>query len=429
MIRPVLACHKPLVLAAAFLLLCGSMAHGQTATCTVAPEPPSQVESKVDPPIKATAKAAFTPAVLTLGWKAPNIDRASQGNAPLAYVIEVGSNSGLSDITIVKIAGAERSYVAPLANGTYYVRLRSENGCGTGRPSKESRVRASNSVEKGLPNPLVILNTIHGTRETLGNKAYARVVGQVRNGWLASPAPFVKVSATFEGARGELGRSDAVFVNGTSRRLKHSRIVTDTVLEPGATGCFLIFGEFSLDQVTGLGLVASADAFETEMLKGDVVLDGIMATPDEFGSLVVKGRMKNAGGQPTVFNELWVETSDETGQVVDCHGTSVHGSSLVLDEGLNTQTGLPPAGGGEFAGTTEAVFAQARAVRNWISWDEAETQGAPALTSEYRALKKRLVALLEGDEQATSSQELVRARDALRSEALSIEQRLATASR
>src|SRR5438876_994680 len=82
------------------------------------------------------------------------------------------------------------------------------------------------------PNPLGLLSTVASPPDRLGDKAYDRVMGEVRNGWAAAPAPFVKVTVSFEGQRGDdLGITRAAYVNGTGRRLKRSHIVTDTVLE------------------------------------------------------------------------------------------------------------------------------------------------------------------------------------------------------
>ena len=422
--------RKTVGLAAAMVLVFGGLAAAQQSVCTVAPEPPDRVEATVDAAVKATAKAPLTPAVLKLGWKAPSVDRDHPGNAPTSYVIEAGTDRGLTDVAVGPTSSPDLTFAVPMANGTYYVRVRSANACGTSRPSKDVRVRVENSVEKGRPNPLVILTTVHATREKLGARAYVRVLGQVRNGWQAAPTPFVTVTATFEGTNGELDVVKSAYANGTSRRLKQSHLVTDTVLEPGATGCFLIFAEFPVGRVTGLGIVASADPVDTEPLKGRVELDGpVGRTADEFGDLVVSGRMKNVGDRATRFGEVWTEPRDAAGQVLDCQATSVHGSKLTLDDGLAIRTGLQPDESGDFTHTTEAVHSATRTLRQWVTWDETDAQAPPVVTPKYRTLRKQLISLLEGDPQATSTEEVAQARDALRDEARSIEQRVGAAAR
>ena len=421
--------RRLVTLAASILLVWGTRALAQSPTCNASPNPPDHVQSKVTPSIKATANAPYTPVVLDLSWKAPEGGRDHPINAPAAYMIEAGSGRDLSDVAGVETVGPELAFTTPIANGTYYVRVRSVNACGMSQPSKETKVQIHDSVEQGEPNPLVLISTVHGTQERFGNKAYVRVMGQVRNGWKAAPAPFVRVTASFEGSSGKLGVSGATYVNGTNRRLERSHIVTDTVLEPGATACFLIFAEFPRPEVTGLGLWAIADHFGTEPLKGNVDLDSPMApTSDAFDDLVVSGRLKNTGSRPTRFNEFWVEGRDSAGQVLDCHATSVDGSNAMLDDGLTTLTGLQPAQRVEFKNATEAVFSMVRTLRSWITWDETDDQGTPALTPKYLALRKQLATLVEGDEQATSPQDVAKVRDALRDETRSIEAGLAAVS-
>ena len=426
--RPV-AAGKRIALAASVLLVRCTLTHAQPPTCNAAPNPPDQLQSKVASSIKAASNAPYTPAVLRLSWTASDGDRDHPANAPVAYIIEAGSQRGLSDIARVQTAGPELTFATPMANGIYYVRVRSVNACGTSGPSKESKVRVRDSVKEGEPNPLVLISTVHGTQERFGNKAYVRVTGQVRNGWKAAPAVFVRVTARFEGSNGELGVSGGTYVNGTARRLKRSRLVTDTILEPGATGCFLIFAEFPKPEVTGVGLWAVADLFDTEPLKGRIEVDSsLVPKSDAFDDLVVSGRMKNTGNRQTGLNEIWVEARDDGGHVLDCHAASLGGSNLTLDDGLTTRTGLQPAQSAEFENGTEAVFSMAHTFRSWITWDEADDRATPALTPRYRMLKKELIALLEGDEHVVSPQEIAKARDGLRDETRSIEAGLTTAA-
>jgi hypothetical protein len=68
---------------------------------------------------------------VTLMWNAPA--PASDG---LGYVIEAGSAAGLADILIAPV-GTLTSVVTPAPPGTYYVRVRAQNACGTSVPSDE----------------------------------------------------------------------------------------------------------------------------------------------------------------------------------------------------------------------------------------------------------------------------------------------------
>jgi IgA Peptidase M64 len=68
---------------------------------------------------------------VTLTWD------ASAGSAPIAYVVDVGSASGLSNILNGAPLGSGTSITVVAPPGAYYVRLRAQNGCGSSGPSVE----------------------------------------------------------------------------------------------------------------------------------------------------------------------------------------------------------------------------------------------------------------------------------------------------
>jgi hypothetical protein len=313
-------------------------------------------------------------------------------------VIEAGSQRGLSDIGAVRTAGPESSFVMPMANGTYFVRVAAVDGCGSGKPTADARVQVSGSVPPGVPNPAVILSTVNATRERLGSTAFVRVMGQVRNGWSAAPAALVTVAAKYEGRGGALGVSDATIAAGVSGRLRRSGLVTDTVLPPGGTGCFVLFASFAQARVTGLELTASAAPVAVEEVSGNVDVEAPTFAADEFDGLVVAGRLAGAVG-PGIVRELWVEARDADGRLLDCRGSPVNGST--------------------FRSVTEAPFSQSRMVRWWLS--ETPASDPAGVTQEYANRRNALSALLANPEAAP--QDVAAARDALRREVAAIETR------
>jgi hypothetical protein len=70
------------------------------------------------------------------GWTAPNV--AGTSNGPTTYVFEAGSAAGLSDLAVVDIGGpATTATFGGIGAGTYYVRAKARNLCGTGSASNE----------------------------------------------------------------------------------------------------------------------------------------------------------------------------------------------------------------------------------------------------------------------------------------------------
>lgn len=68
---------------------------------------------------------------VTLRWAAP-----STGGTPTAYLIEVGSASGLSNLGVFNVGGIT-TLTTPVPSGTYYVRIRALNGAGQGSASNQ----------------------------------------------------------------------------------------------------------------------------------------------------------------------------------------------------------------------------------------------------------------------------------------------------
>jgi hypothetical protein len=55
-------------------------------------------------------------------------------------VLEAGSRSGGTDIVVTDVGGATSMTATNVGAGTYFVRVRAKNGCGTGAPSNEVAV-------------------------------------------------------------------------------------------------------------------------------------------------------------------------------------------------------------------------------------------------------------------------------------------------
>lgn len=89
-----------------------------------APSPPL-------PPSGLTASVVG--ATVTLSWLAP-----AGGGAPSTYILDVGTDTGLSNLGSFATGSAATTLNAPgVATGTYYIRVRAANAAGTSGPSNE----------------------------------------------------------------------------------------------------------------------------------------------------------------------------------------------------------------------------------------------------------------------------------------------------
>lgn len=374
-------------------------AHAQT--CEV-PAPPEQVSVKTQDAVPASPTARAVPAVVTVAWRSPRT--VSQAGMPALYIVEAGSKAGATDVATIQVGAPDTQFTTPVANGTYFVRVRAANQCGPSAPSREERLVVRGSTSPGEPSLLVMLDTVSATRETLGGSAFVRIMGQVRNGWNAGAAALVTVAASYERNGARIGLSQKTYVNGTARRLSRTGVVTDTALEPAATGCFVMFAQFTDTRVTGLEVVAGGGDLPSQPLAGAVDVDGAptMAS-DGVDSLRVSGQLRNGGSTVTRQNEVWVEARDSSGRVLDCTGESA-------------RTAMAPRRTAPFVVATEAPVATARFVRWWATFDEGADRAEPPAFERYRALRLAVSQMLDADRATVSPQALAATRDALRAE-------------
>lgn len=95
---------------------------------------------------------------VTLTWRAP-----TTGGAPLAYVLDVGSASGLSNLgTYATGSTATQFSAAGIASGAYYVRVRATNSAGSSPSSNEALISISGCAP-AVPSGFRIVSNAGGT--------------------------------------------------------------------------------------------------------------------------------------------------------------------------------------------------------------------------------------------------------------------------
>jgi hypothetical protein len=91
-----------------------------TGACSAAPPAPSGLVSLV------------SGSIVSLAWSL-----GGTANGPTQFQIEAGSAGGAANLAILVVDGGQRGLTVQAPAGTYYVRVRSRNSCGTSGPSNQ----------------------------------------------------------------------------------------------------------------------------------------------------------------------------------------------------------------------------------------------------------------------------------------------------
>jgi hypothetical protein len=299
--------HKTLATVAfIFLTLVASTSasFAQSSSCTAAPTAPANAAASVTSP--GTARV---PALVTVQWLAA----ALGPNAATSYIVEVGNEAGVTNISQFDTGETALSTVQPAAAGTYYVRVRSVNACGKSAPSPEPVVTVTDSIAFGDA----------GARRIAGfyfsdSEGYVGTYGIVRGAWGARPAPFVRLDSSFQDSDGNEIATAFGYANGRSRRLATSRIITDTTLGSGETGCYIVFSDVPYKSVARVLTFTSWSTSELEPLQGSVVTQSVQSGAGTVGEAKIQGQVRNIGTAMTYFNQVMIALYDTANNILDC---------------------------------------------------------------------------------------------------------------
>jgi hypothetical protein len=251
--------------------------------------------------------------------------------------------------------------------------VRAANACGRSAPSPEAVVNVSGTIPAGEPAvgiPAWYFDQSEG--EVFG-------VGEVRGTWGARPTGEIKIEGTFLGPDKAPVGTGSAYVYGRARRLMSSRVIDDTTLAAGERGCFLIFAEIPLAQVSEAFARVSWSFAPLEALRGNVVAENLVHDADASGQLVLRGQLRNAGSIATYFNSIHIDLRDSEDEIGWCDFEFVQGSVVPLPGGV-TDTGLAPAQIGSFVNYSPAPRDLVANVNTWTMWEEADPV-QPALTT------------------------------------------------
>ena len=367
-------------------------------------------------------------AMLTLRWQRPLL------GIPTRYRIQAGTAPGRANVTNVVTPDDTRVYRAPVNRGDYYVQVRAINACGKqGQPASLVKVTRLTGAPPGVPSPKVLGSNRLLTQDDAGNLV---ILGAVQNAWRAGIATFVEITARIFGNNGQLLGTDSTFINGRSRRLVSSQMVTDTTLASGQTGCFALFTNIPRNRVKRVAFQTMFDNVQTERLSGRVNRAGNLVKTNQAGNLKVSGRLRNAGNRPTYLNQIALDVRNMGGRVIDCDTAFVMGSSATLPNGAKTQTGLKPGEVKPFATMTRAPFAQVDALTTWVTWSEddpldtaaaLEAPGDPQLRAwllNYTSLRQELAMVADAHPEVVTAQRRAEIREQLANQVREIDRHL-----
>jgi hypothetical protein len=113
----------------------GSLAGAASNEVVVSPLPGLGHCTPVDPP--GTVQFTLTGRRVDFTW-----DEPARGAAPTGYVLEAGSAPGLANLAVLPL-GLSRAFSVVAPPGTFYIRLRASNACGTSVPGPDVRLDVS----------------------------------------------------------------------------------------------------------------------------------------------------------------------------------------------------------------------------------------------------------------------------------------------
>jgi hypothetical protein len=122
------------------------------------------VANAVAPGGPSNLVATSSGGTVRLTWSAP-----ASGDAASAYIIEAGSAQGLANLANFSTGNSSTTFSADgVGNGTYYVRVRAQNGAGTGAASNEATLVVGATACSGAPAaPLGLTGSASGGTVTL----------------------------------------------------------------------------------------------------------------------------------------------------------------------------------------------------------------------------------------------------------------------
>ena len=297
----------------------------------------------------------------------------------IGYVVEVGSDSGVTDLVQFETGTTGTSTVQPAMNGTYYVRVRARGACGLlSGPSPEPVITITDALPFGSPGVGMVPDTAVGRADLSGKVV---ITGLVRGAWGSTPAAFVKVVGMFTSAAGTVVGSDYTYVNGHSRRLQQSRAIDDSTVGPGETACYGMHTSIPASSVTG-GISASAtwDPSAVQELGGNVVVQNLQTGTDTAGDFTVSGFAVNAGPNLTYLNQVQLDYRDAQERVADCDFTFVNGVGVRLSTGSVTTTGIASGQAASFSALSRVAAIGISRVNAFIAWQEGDSSGSFSTT-------------------------------------------------
>ncbi|MBZ5555735.1 MAG: fibronectin type III domain-containing protein [Acidobacteriia bacterium] len=350
---------------------------------------------------------------VTLTWSAP-----SSGDPVVTYIIEAGSASGLANLASFATGSTVTTFsTGGVPNGTYYVRVKAQNGSGTSAASNEAVLVIGVASCSSAPNaPTGLAGTVNAHTVTLswnapsggcaptsyilqagttpGSSAVANSNVGNATSIVATGVPsgsyFVRVVAA--NAFGQSGASNetslavaqqqgAILVTVTPNPVPFSGVATS--LCPGSANTW--YESEAIHEVNGVGVT---------VLHRHNVFDGLSTNDFSFNYVIPAGGSYSVGNIVWCFSTSSSHTSQTTWSGMDANGNTLNyvgplvtflangGTASCRYSVSPTSQSFPAAGGG---GSISVTATPSGCSANWSATSSASfvtiTGGASGTTS------------------------------------------------
>jgi hypothetical protein len=166
--------------------------------------------------------------------------------------------------------------------------------------------------------------------------------------------------------------------------LASTRVIDDSTLGSGETGCYVIFSDVPISSVRRVLAATSWDTARVEPLQGNVAVQSVQTGTGSLGEVRVQGQVRNSGSVATYFNQVMIALHDTDNDIMHCDYAFVRGSRLQLPSGVVTDSALAPNQVGDYLNFHPVEAQYLGRTVTWTAWEEAEAARTAAEVTRWQ---------------------------------------------